>query len=163
MTIIISETENILEIAELRAEILSKRNSGEVLFEIKKIIHDETIETSKKLTEIIDLFVIQLGYSGLGLRWKEVNQQEAQKILNFIMTKDLAYSVQLMTSQEAEKIVIKLFSFFPTDCKFFTNALFTNNYSGMSTWDSITKATFDTGIMLISDRRIGILWVKDED
>ncbi|NMG22250.1 hypothetical protein [Brasilonema bromeliae] len=163
MARIIYETENSLEITELRAEVLSKRNCGEVLFEIKKLIPDETIERSENLTAILDLFVSQLGYSSLGLRWKEVNQGEAQKILKFIMTKDLAYSVQLMSLEEAEKIVVKLFQIFPGNCKFFTNALFRNNYSGISAWDSITKATFDTGIIVVSERRIGILWVQDED
>ncbi|MBW4626543.1 MAG: hypothetical protein KME49_13840 [Brasilonema octagenarum HA4186-MV1] len=163
MARIIYETENSLEITQLRAEVLSKRNCGEVLFEIQKIISDETLETSKNMTAILDLFVSQFGYSGLGVRWKEVNQEDAQKILSFIMTKDLAYSVQLMSLEEAENIIVKLFEFFPEHCKFFTNASFRNNYSGISGWDSITKATFDTGIIVVSDRRIGILWVQDED
>ncbi|KAB8331940.1 hypothetical protein SD80_020695 [Scytonema tolypothrichoides VB-61278] len=163
MARIIYETENSLEITELRAEVLSKRKCGEVLFEIQKIISEETLESSKNMTEILDLFVSQLGYSSLGLLWKEVNQEEAQKILSFVMTKDLAYSVPLMSLEEAENIIVKLFDFFPGYCKFFTNALFRNNYSGISAWDSITKATFDTGIIVVSHKRIGILWVKDED
>jgi hypothetical protein len=162
MAIIIYETENILEMTELRAEVLSKRNCGEVLFEIKKIRSDETIETSKNMTAILDLFVSQFGYFGLGVRWKEVNQEDAQKILSFIMTKDLAYSVPLMSLEEAENIIVKLFQIFPGHCKFFTNASFRNNGFGIS-WDSITKATFDTGIIVVNDRRIGILWVQDED
>jgi hypothetical protein len=157
------EIENSSEIAELKAEILSKRNHGEVLLEIKKIIPDDSTAKFENPIEMIDLFVTQLGYSALGMHWKEISQEEAQKILSFIMTKDLAYSVQLMALEEAEKIFVKLFHFFSNDCQFFTNASFVNNYSGMSAWDSITKATFDTGVVILSKTRIGMLWVKDED
>ncbi|MBR8837469.1 MAG: hypothetical protein DSM106950_26520 [Stigonema ocellatum SAG 48.90 = DSM 106950] len=79
------------------------------------------------------------------------------------MRKNLAYFVDIMTLQEAEEIVVKLFNFFPGDRQFFTNALFVNNYTGISSWDSITQATFDTGVVIVSDRYIGILWVQDED
>ncbi len=157
------EIENSLEIAELRAEIVSKRNNGEVLLEVKKIVPDGTVASFENPREIIDLFVTQLGYASLDARWKEINQEEAQKIINFIMTKDLAYSVQLMSLQEAEKIFVKLFHFFSSNSKFFTNASFINNVSAMNAWDSITKATFDTGVVILSDTRIGMVWVKDED
>ena len=158
----LSEVENIVKIAELRAE-LSKRNSGEVLFETKKIIADNTIDNFENLTGVIDLFVNQFGYSSLDSRWKEISQEDAQKIITFIMTHDLAYSRAIMSLQEAEKILVKLSNFFSDRCRFFTNALFADNYSRISAWDSITKATFDTGIVSLCDHQITILWVKDED
>ncbi|MBR8837470.1 MAG: hypothetical protein DSM106950_26525 [Stigonema ocellatum SAG 48.90 = DSM 106950] len=80
MVKIISDIENNLEIAELKAEILSKLNQGEVLFDIKQLIFDEPIESDVNLTSIIDLFVTQFGYSPLGVRWKEINQEEAKKL-----------------------------------------------------------------------------------
>jgi hypothetical protein len=49
------------------------------------------------LTEILDLFVSQMGYVGLGDRWKEIDQAAAKKILAFVLTKDLAYSSNCWT------------------------------------------------------------------
>ncbi|ARV61590.1 hypothetical protein BZZ01_25855 [Nostocales cyanobacterium HT-58-2] len=158
-----SAIENSSELTKLRAEIVSKRSFGEVLFDIKKIIPEASVENSENLSAIINSFVTQLGYSSLGDRWKEIKREEAQQILVFILTKDLAYSTKLMTLEEAKEIDAKLFSFFQSDCKFFTNAVFVSNYSAMSAWDSLTKATFDTGVVILSDRLIGIVWVQDED
>lgn len=109
------------------------------------------------------MFVNQLGYSSLNSRWKEINQEDAQQIIAFIITHDLAYSRVIMSLKEAEQILVKLSHFFSDRCKFFTNALFTDNYSRIREWDSITQATFDTGLISLCHNEITILWVKDED
>lgn len=151
------------EIRELRVEILSKRSIENVLFEIKQINSDFNIETTEDLIEILDLFVSQMGYVGIGDRWQEISPAAANKILVFILTKDLAYSSKIMSGEAAEKIASKIFNLFQNNSKFFTNAIFVNNYSALSAWDSLTEATFDTGVIFVSDTLIGILWVKDED
>ncbi|MBD2438830.1 hypothetical protein [Nostoc sp. FACHB-110] len=163
MSIKLLESVDSPEIQEFKAEILSKRSRGNILFEIKQIISDMTLEEFEGLTELLDLFVSQIGYVGLGTHWKEIHQAAAQKISAFVLTKDLAYSSKIMTIEEAEEITTKMFNFFQNSCKFFTNAVFVNNYSALSAWDSLTDATFDTGIIIVSARLIGILWVKDED
>ncbi len=163
MVKILPEIELSSGISNLKSELVAKRDRGEVLFEIKKLVVEEALTDSTAWNTAIDLFITQLGYSGLGDRWREISQTEAQNILIFIMTKDLAYSGQLMSREEAEQIAAKFLTFFINDCKFFTNAVFTNNYSGISAWDSITKATFDMGVVVMSYQRIGMLWVKDED
>lgn len=68
-----------------------------------------------------------MGCVGLGDRWKEIPQAAAKKILAFVLTKDLAYSSKIMPIAEAEKFSTKMLKFFPSPCKFFTNAVFTNN------------------------------------
>ena len=151
------------EIRELRIEILAKRSMGNVLFEVKQINSDYIVENAENLLEILDLFTSQMGYLAIGDRWKEIDQVAAKKILVFILTKDLAYSAKIMPIEQAEKISTKIFNLFKNNCKFFTNALFVNNYSALSAWDSLTQATFDTGVIFISDTQMGILWVKDED
>jgi hypothetical protein len=163
MSINILESADSSEIRELRAEILSKRSMGDVVFEIKQIRSDVPIENAANLTEILDLFVSQIGYLAIGDCWKEIAPEAAQKILVFFLTKDLAYSSEIMTLEEAEQICTKMFSFFKSNCKFFTNAVFVNNYSALRAWKGITQATFDTGVIFVCDTLIGILWVKDED
>lgn len=163
MVRIIPEIANYLEITELRAEILSKRNRGEVLYDIKQLIPAHSQEIAENQTACIDLFITQLGYFPLGSRWEAVNQTAAKKILTLIMTKDLAYGGKIMSLPVATELIVKLFNLFPGNCQFFTNASFENDYTSISTWNSITKATFDTGIILVGNNRIGILWAKDED
>ncbi|MBW4480426.1 MAG: hypothetical protein KME54_27215 [Tolypothrix brevis GSE-NOS-MK-07-07A] len=163
MSIKILESVDSSEVKELRAEILSKRKIGNVLFEIKQIISDMTLKKAEYLTQILDLFVSQMGYVKLGDRWKEIDQPAAKQILAFVLTKDLAYSSKIMAVEEAEKISTKVFNFFQNPCIFFTNAVFVNNYSALSAWDSLTDATFDTGIIFVNTTLIGMLWVKDED
>ena len=161
MAQIIPDTENISAIANFREEIISKR-SGEVLLEIKRLIPSDNIDAQNK-TDIVNSFVMQLGYADIGDRWKQINRESAQKILNFILTKNLAYSEASMTITDAEKIVDRFMSVFQDNCQFFTNAIFSNNYSSLAEWDSITESTFDTGVVIVSNQRIGILWVQDED
>ncbi len=163
MTEIIFANDNSSKITKLRSEIVTKRNCGEIILETRKVILSNTFTSPEKLIKIVDLFVEQLGYSSLGADWKQINRQEAQNIISFVMKKDLAYSHILMTLQESEEISQKFFDFFPGNCSFLTNASFMNNYSGMTAWNSITDATFDTGIVIVSPNRIGILWAKDED
>ncbi|MBD2166273.1 hypothetical protein H6G04_17915 [Calothrix membranacea FACHB-236] len=151
------------EIQELRAEIFSKRSLGNILFEIKQINSDITLKTTEEITEILDLFVTQMGYIGIGDRWQEINQTAAKKIVVFVLKKDLAYAAKMMASAEAEKISTKIFNLLANPCRFFTNAVFVNDYSALSGWDSLTKATFDTGILFVSSTMMGMLWVRDED
>lgn len=74
MTQIIPDTENISQIAELREEVISKRESGEVLLEIKKLVPDITPETDENIITLVNSFVMELGLSGIGDRWKEISQ-----------------------------------------------------------------------------------------
>ena len=160
---IIPESENISEIAELREEIISKRESGEVLLETKKLIPSGNYD-DENLMALVDSFVMQLGFSGIGDRWKHINRESAQKILNFILNKNLAYSSEeSITVTDAESIADRFMNLFKDNSQFFTNAIFNHNYSGLTEWDSIAESTFDTGVVIVSNERIGILWVQDED
>lgn len=152
-----------MDIAELRTEIISKRQAGEVIFEIQEMAFLQSDINPKFCREIIDLLMGDMNYSPLGKQWIEINREEAQKILLLILTKDLAYNTNLMSLAEAEQLLLRFFSFFTADCQFFTNASFNKGYSRIKSWNSITKATFDTGVVIVNTHRIGILWVEDED
>jgi hypothetical protein len=159
---IIPEIETISEIAELREEIISKRELGEVLLATKKLIPSGNSD-EENLMALVDSFVMQLGFSGIGDRWKHIDRESAQKILHFILSKNLAYSEASMTVTDAESISDKFINLFQDNCQFFTNGIFNHNYSRITEWDSIAESTFDTGVVIVSNDRIGILWVQDED
>ncbi len=157
------DLDKIVEIAEIRTEIISKRQAGEVIIEIKEMAFPKSAIKLKPRREIIDLLMKALNYSPLGQQWKEINREEAQKILLLILTKDLAYNTNLMSLSDAKQLLLRFLSFFKADCQFFTNASFNNKYSRIKSWNSITQATFDTGVVIVNTNRIGILWVEDED
>jgi hypothetical protein len=163
-------SENTGEIAALQEEITSKRDLGEVILDIKQLTSTQTLE-AENLIAVMDSFVTELGYNALGSRWQEINRQIAERILTFCLTKDLAYSSPMMTESEAQVIILNLFNLFPGELRFFTNLSNPESKSIMSAWNSLTDATFDTGVIIVSNEhktptletRLGILWFKDED
>lgn len=163
MTQIILETEDLSEISQLRDEIISKRETGAVWLEIKKLPANINLKSDDDITKIVNSFVNQLGCSSLGNYWKQINQEQAKKILTAVLNKDLAYSQESMKLADAQKLADKFISFFQNNCQFFTNAEFTSNYSRLLEWNPITEATFDSGVVIVSNERIGLLWLEDED
>lgn len=153
---------NTSEITTLKQEIIAKRDMGEVILEIKQLTSAQTLIPENIIT-IIDTLVNQLGYHPLGANWQEINLQTAEKILTFALTKDLAYSTSMMSESEAAKIIVKLINLFPGTPQFFTNLSNINNDSIMSAWNSLTDATFDTGIVIINKDLCGLIWFQDED
>ncbi|MBW4612110.1 MAG: hypothetical protein KME21_02295 [Desmonostoc vinosum HA7617-LM4] len=163
MTITFSDISDSSELAKLQTEIISKRDIGKIVFEIKQLISDSTVEKLENVTNILNLFVTQLGYFDIDNKWLKINQEEAKKISLLVMTKDLAYRGEIMDIEAAEQISTQIFNLFAKDCQFFTNAIFVDNYSAISSWNPVTPATFDTGIIILSNTKIGMLWVEDED
>ncbi|ALF54378.1 hypothetical protein ACX27_18500 [Nostoc piscinale CENA21] len=119
MSLKILESVDSSVVRDLRAEILSKRNRGNVLFEIKQITSNVLLDEAENLTGILDLFVRQIGYVGIGDRWQKITQTAANKIIVFVLTKDLAYSSKIMQVEEAEKISHQIFDLFQHTCNFF--------------------------------------------
>ncbi|MGF1939136.1 MAG: hypothetical protein RM347_033100 [Nostoc sp. ChiQUE02] len=90
MSIKILESLNSSEIKEFKAEIVTKRSIGNILFEIKEISSDMTLEEFEDLTELLDLFVSQMGHVGLGDHWKQIHQAAGLWNLNDALIGDLS-------------------------------------------------------------------------
>jgi len=48
-----------------------------------------------------------------------------------------------------------------TSARFFTNGHFTNGH--LSCWNPATLSTYDTGVLILSDRQIACLWIQNDD
>ncbi len=105
---------------------------------------------------VLDEFVATLGFRGLGEAWIELSIQAAKTLAKELLFKDLAYSVAMMSEDEAAMLAERFFNLFDPSVRCFTNS----NLSG--SWP-ITDATFDAGVVCLGSLRIGILWVEDED
>lgn len=120
-----------------------------------------------KLVSELDAFVESLPvdewptFQGIGDAWHEIDAFMAGRIVRRILEFDLAYNRREIDEQNASKICVSFLELFSPDARFFTNGLFTDY--GWSGWGSVANATFETGVIALDSRNIGILWCHDED
>ena len=95
-----------------------------------------------------------------------VSRFEAFQILVSVLESDLAYNAQLMPRHTAEELASQFLALFPEPAVFATNGQFLPSPDlaiRLSTWNPLTPATFDTGVICASPSTTGLLWVQDED
>ena len=94
-----------------------------------------------------------------------IHEEGAQEIVKFLLWKDLAYGREIMSKSDAEEYLNLIFSdLVPIDSKFYTNTTW-NDYHDSNTFSfsSFTDATFDCGVIAVSDDQVFIFWVQAED
>jgi hypothetical protein len=92
----------------------------------------------------------------------EIPLQKARIIVTNILHLDLAYHSETMPLEKAQLLCEKFFGQFSGAESI---RIFTNGDLGFdsSSWNPITTATFDTGVIVQSKTLSGIFWVKGED
>lgn len=103
----------------------------------------------------------RLTFQGIGGAWHEIDPAMAAAIVRRVLEFDLAYGTREIDEQDALKICASFLHLFRPDARFFTNGLFSQH--GWSGWGRVANATFETGVIAIDSRNIGILWCHDED
>lgn len=148
----------------VREEILKNRTCGQKIIDLKKIEAEGSVaEKGQDIREILDRYVRGLGYKELGERWIEIDKIYAMEILTFILTRDLAYNGRVMKDSKAREIVYSFINLFGNKIRFFTNSSYNLEEYRLESWNEITEATFDSGIIAIDNNYIGIIWMMDED
>lgn len=122
---------------------------------------------ARNFLAVLDEFVASFGFTGLGDAWIEINIQAGKALVREILYKDLAYGSAMMPENEAAMLTERFFALFDASVRCFTNGNLVvrdaNPTEVPGSWDPITEATFDAGVVCLSSSRIGILWVEDED
>jgi hypothetical protein len=103
--------------------------------------------------------------------WEHLDRRASEVLIQTILYRDLAYRKANMDIQLAVKFKDQFFEFFQRDGIYLTNAEFTIEHDAtsgfaladISALESLTDATFDTGIICRDAHHIGLLWVQDED
>lgn len=151
----------------LRADVERKRDCGEVILDIRKV--GSAADTQGvHVGPVLDAFAHELGLSGLSSSWTIVRRSAARGLLVRILTRDLALNAPVMSREDGERLADRFLQFFPSPTRFFSNTPVSDEseLEGEDTWtgsfQAISEATFDTGIVALGDGRIGMLWVKDE-
>ena len=139
--------------AKLCEVIKQKRTSGLVTC---NIFHGQAVKPLKSALR------------SLGLRnipdhlWVELSAKDAHAHLAKCLCRDLAYSSKIMSKPEASQLASAFLSQFSGSLKYLTN---TSNFleDGGWSYDPISNATIDTGVLVENNGLIGILWFEDED
>ncbi len=100
-------------------------------------------------------------------RLREVDESYAQGIVTQVLRRDLAYGTELMSDAEAQALAAGFLELFRDRApRYFTNGDF-HRWPGKRpsspSWNPMTDATFDTGVLVLARGRTGYLWVEDED
>ncbi|MEM9928153.1 MAG: hypothetical protein AAF915_31300 [Cyanobacteria bacterium P01_D01_bin.50] len=93
----------------------------------------------------------------------EISYQQAASLLTRILNRDLAYNSKIMSGAKAENLTTRFLECFDKEsAQYYTNGDFYETRPKRG-WNPATNATFDTGILVISNSKAGCLWVEDED
>lgn len=166
----VNMVENIKHLFE--SVIETPRNDGKVICKIKNInsnskpiarlfsVRNSPEDKKEKLLKELGLKNKQIKN-----RWIKIEKENALKILNYILSMDMAYDFELDTKPMAVQLSSYFVGQFTTDAQFYTNGEFheERGFYALGSWTSITDSVFDTGVLVVDERKIGILWAEDND
>jgi hypothetical protein len=108
---------------------------------------------------IINQLVLKCGAHPIA-HWRLIQVDTAKAILTRILWKDLAYSRERMSLSTAKRLAADFLANFVPPMLYVTNG---ENLESNYSYDPITDATFDGGVIVFDGAKVGMLWVMDED
>jgi hypothetical protein len=155
------------------------RRPSNVVFDAQMINPDVAVEDFSMVLPLIADFVTGLGFTGHLTSWLAIPRPEALGVLAGALAVDLVNMVAMLNWSDAEQQAIRFLQLFPENesCRYYTNlgALETNapfangrEYECGSPlwrgWNPMRELdSSDTSIVVVSEKRLGILWVQDHD
>lgn len=114
-----------------------------------------------------DDVAIQFGLKPIGDSWREIDRERAILILQSLLERDLAYNSDVDSASIAEEWSRQFVQEFSDGSRFFTNGEWhegnPTNGKPVGVWAQVTESTFDAGILVLHDHRVGVFWLEDED
>jgi hypothetical protein len=101
--------------------------------------------------------------------YKEIDADAARRLAALVLNQDMAYNSEIVPAARAAELAERFIAQFGTEgVRFYTNGTFHEGQgaklgSPSASWDPVTAATFDTGILAVGPHCSGCLWVEDED
>lgn len=145
------------EALRFEEEVARWRSAGRVRVVVESFAF---FSLSENLAPRLDAAVKKQGLHPLGKAWREVSLKTAREILRRVLCYDMAYNGKQMSNYRADTLIKRFLSLTDVPRRYFTNGMFEPDYGG---WKPLTDATFDTGILCVSEKRLALLWVEDED
>jgi hypothetical protein len=105
----------------------------------------------------------EFGLLGSDADYREIDAPSARRLATWILRYDLAYESEIMTAELAEHLAEAFLDACADEAaRYYTNGTF-HEALGSASWNPVTKATFDTGVLVAGVVRAGCLWIEDED
>ena len=102
--------------------------------------------------------------------YKEIDEAAARHLITSVLQRDLAYNAEVMPESTAAELTDRFMAQFGPGTRFFSNGNWhlppvvrPDGVVHGASWDAVTSATFDTGVLAIGPQCSGCLWVEDED
>ena len=148
-----------------RQRVLSARQYGVVHCEFRM---REELNRSSDGRQTADEIARVVGFRPLGTKWRELTRENACVFLERVLGRDLAYDGQAMSPDLAEQLSREFVALFSGRSFYYTNGDFPSpehyregGWAG--SWDPVTLATFDTGVVAVDGDHAGLVWIEDED
>lgn len=153
------------DIDDLRERLQSARGCGVVH---AALAGDGLKPSAMEAGAKADSLVATLGYRAPNHGWRELTRAGAAEWLRALLQRDLAYGAEAMAPSTAAGLVEEFLNLFPDAATFLTNAeLPVEGARGqrlaLGAWEPLTAATYDSGVVAVSGRLVGLVWVQDED
>lgn len=113
-----------------------------------------------------DALTRSLGFRTLGPHWVALSAEQGYQVAYEVLWRDLAYLEEIMDREAAEDLARGFLAHFDAHARFFTNFICldpTFRVGGNSEGWPVTEETAETGIVVVDQLRVGMLWVEDPD
>jgi hypothetical protein len=98
--------------------------------------------------------------------YAEIDETTACAILELILHQEFTHHAEVMPVERARELVRLFLAEIGDRPRYFGNRLWPIPKKGAPSdfsWNGVTDATFDTGVLILGALRSGCLWVEDED
>ena len=124
---------------------------------------------STRPTPTVPELAAEFGLADNPALYKEIDADAARRLAALVLNQDMAYNAEIVPAARAAELAERFIATFGTDgVRFYTNGTFHEVRgpklgSPSASWNPVTAATFDTGILVIGRQHSCCLWVEDED
>ncbi len=150
------ETDGDLAPDELRRDVVGHRDAGRVHVEFRRL-NPPSASAHAVATAFVQALAMRPPEA-----WTELDTHGALEAVTRVLHADLAYKTPVMTLDCAKGLARRFLACCGEGPVFVTNGSLAQSSNG-GHWSPLTDATFDTGVVAVSSRRVSLLWVEDED
>lgn len=149
------------------------------VFQVLRLEEPIELGDAAAVREVLARFAERVSGSGLGEGWQLIEEPRAREALDALLRFDQAYGTELVEPADAAALIAGFVELLPAPRSWYTLASFSEreyrlDRSGgehalgrrleVTGWyGTLVGATFDTGLVALSARRLGALWFADED
>jgi hypothetical protein len=142
----------------LRREVLEHRALGKAHVEFRRVREEDDDDATADA--VARAFVRELGMKPPP-KWTSLDSRQALTVATRVLFAHLGHDAPVMPVHLAARLARTFLEALGAQATFLTNGTLALTHA--RGWTPLTGAAFDTGLVGVSDVRVGLLWVEDED